>query len=115
MKMAVIWVAAPYSLVALLVKAASISETSVNHKTTRRYNPEDSHIHNHRCKNLKANLKTKFIKCTVHVLQSVSSFLQKHMQAALICAQQRKLYSYCLLNYTANSSVYIQSNYKVIN
>jgi hypothetical protein len=63
MKIAVFWVVAPYSLVevyqrfrgtcclhhqaliALMMEAASTSETSVNfYKTTWHYNPEDSHL-----------------------------------------------------------------------
>jgi hypothetical protein len=50
-KMAVFWVVAPFSLVevyqliALMMEAARTSETSVNfYQTTRRYNPEDSHL-----------------------------------------------------------------------
>jgi hypothetical protein len=50
--MAVFWVVALCSLVeviALMMKAASTSETSVNsYQTTRRYSPEDSHLHTHR-------------------------------------------------------------------
>jgi hypothetical protein len=54
MKMSVFWVVAPCSLVevywdseaiALMMKAASTSKTSVNfYKTTRRNKPEDSHL-----------------------------------------------------------------------
>jgi hypothetical protein len=51
MKMVAFWVVAPCSLVevyrlfVLLMEAASISETSVNfYQTTRRNNPEDSHL-----------------------------------------------------------------------
>jgi hypothetical protein len=48
MKMAVFWVLAPCSLVediALMMEAARTSETLVNfYQTTRRYNPEDSHL-----------------------------------------------------------------------
>jgi hypothetical protein len=37
-----------------MMEAASTSETSVNfYQTTRRYNPEDSHLHNRRRENLK--------------------------------------------------------------
>jgi hypothetical protein len=40
--MAVFWVVA----IALMMEAASTSETLVNfYQTTRRYNPEDSHFH----------------------------------------------------------------------
>jgi hypothetical protein len=60
-KMALFWVVAPYSLVevinvsevlaasiirAMMMEAARSSETLGNsHQTTRRYNPEDSHLH----------------------------------------------------------------------
>jgi hypothetical protein len=46
MKIIVFWVVALCSLViALMMEVASTSETSViSTKTTRRYNPEDSHI-----------------------------------------------------------------------
>jgi hypothetical protein len=49
MKMAVFWVVAPCSLVnfiALMMEAARTCETMVNfYQTTRRYDPEDSHLH----------------------------------------------------------------------
>jgi hypothetical protein len=46
MKMNVFWDVAPCSLIALMMKAASTSETSVNfHQITRRNISEDSHLH----------------------------------------------------------------------
>jgi hypothetical protein len=60
--MAVFWVVAPRNLargllIALMMEAASISETSVNfYQTTRRNNPEDSHLHTRRRKNQKSHL-----------------------------------------------------------
>jgi hypothetical protein len=69
MKIAVFWIAAPYSLVevysevlaasiiiiALMTETAGTSETLVNfYQTTRRYNPEDSHLHTYRRQNLKS-------------------------------------------------------------
>jgi hypothetical protein len=46
MKMAVFWIVTPCSLVALMMEAASTYETLVNfYQTTRRYNPEDNHLH----------------------------------------------------------------------
>jgi hypothetical protein len=56
-KMAVFWVVAPCSLVevALMMEAARTSETLVNFcQTTRRYNPEYSHLRTHRRENLKS-------------------------------------------------------------
>jgi hypothetical protein len=63
-KTAVFWVVAPCSLVeiyqrfrgrALMMEAARTSETLVNfYQTTRRYNPEDSHLRTHRRENLKS-------------------------------------------------------------
>jgi hypothetical protein len=42
------------------MEAARTSETLVNfYQTTRRYNPEDSHLHTHRRENLKSYLKFK--------------------------------------------------------
>jgi hypothetical protein len=41
-------------VIALMMEAASTSETSVNFcQTTRRNNPEDSHLHTRRRENLK--------------------------------------------------------------
>jgi hypothetical protein len=49
----IIW----YSSIALMMEAASTSETLVNfYQTTRRYNPEDSHLHTRRLENLKSYL-----------------------------------------------------------
>jgi hypothetical protein len=40
----------------LMMEAASTSETSVNfYQTTRRNNPEDSHLHTRRRENLKSH------------------------------------------------------------
>jgi hypothetical protein len=58
MKMAVFWVVAPCSLgVALMMEAARTSERLVNfYQTTRRYNPDASHLRTHRRENLKSYL-----------------------------------------------------------
>jgi hypothetical protein len=41
-------------MMALMMEAASTSETSVKfYQTTRRYSPEDSHLHTRRRENLK--------------------------------------------------------------
>jgi hypothetical protein len=60
--MAVFWVVAPCILVeALMMEAARTSETLVNfYQTTRRYNPEDSHLRTHRRENLKSYFIIKF-------------------------------------------------------
>jgi hypothetical protein len=43
------------SVIALMLEAARTSETLVNfYQTTRRYNPEDSHLRTHRRENLKS-------------------------------------------------------------
>jgi hypothetical protein len=43
-------------LIALMMEAVSASETSVNfYQTTRRNNPEDSHLHTRRRENLKSH------------------------------------------------------------
>jgi hypothetical protein len=42
-------------LIALMMEAGRTSETLVNfYQTTRRYNPEDIHVHTHRRENLKS-------------------------------------------------------------
>jgi hypothetical protein len=44
-------------LIALMMEAASTSETSVNfYQTIRRNNPEDGHLHSRRRENLKFHL-----------------------------------------------------------
>jgi hypothetical protein len=46
----VFWVVAPCRAIALMMEAASTSETSVNvYQTTRRNNPEDSHLYHFHC------------------------------------------------------------------
>jgi hypothetical protein len=45
------------ALIALMMEAARSSETLVNfYQTTRRYNPEDSHLRTNRRENLKSYL-----------------------------------------------------------
>jgi hypothetical protein len=52
-KMAIFWVVA----IALMMEAARTYETLVNsYQTTRRYNPDDSHLHTHHRENLKSYL-----------------------------------------------------------
>jgi hypothetical protein len=53
MKVAVFWVVAPCRVIALMMEAASTSETSVNfYQTAQSNNPEDSHLHTHHHENL---------------------------------------------------------------
>jgi hypothetical protein len=55
LKRAVFWVVAPCSLITLMMEAARTSETLVNfYQTTRRYNPEDSHLRTQPRENLKS-------------------------------------------------------------
>jgi hypothetical protein len=50
------------------MEAASTSETLVNfYQTTRRYNPEDSHLHTRRHKNLKSHLMKNLILDDCHI------------------------------------------------
>jgi hypothetical protein len=47
--------------IALLMEAARTSETSVNfYHTTRRNNPEDSHLHTRRRENLKSHQHSSY-------------------------------------------------------
>jgi hypothetical protein len=46
-----------------MMEAARTSETLVNfYQTTRRYNPEDSHLRTHRRENLKSYIINKILK-----------------------------------------------------
>jgi hypothetical protein len=66
--MAVFWVVAPCSLVevyqvSLMMEAARTSETLADFcQTTRRYNPEDSHLRTHHRENLKS-YEVKVVPC----------------------------------------------------
>jgi hypothetical protein len=49
---------------AMMMETASTSEKSVNYyQTTRRYNPEDSHLHTHRSEYLKSCLPMVAFYC----------------------------------------------------
>jgi hypothetical protein len=68
LKKDIFWVVALCSLAmitTLMMEAASTSETSVNfYQTTWRFNPEDSHLHNHHHDKLKSYI-TKLYFCIV--------------------------------------------------
>jgi hypothetical protein len=50
-------------LIALMMEAARTSETLVSfYQTTRRYNPEDSHLRTHRRENLKSYKEKTFVR-----------------------------------------------------
>jgi hypothetical protein len=54
------------SIIVLMIEAARTSETYVKFfKTTRRNNPEDGHLHNRRCENLKSHV-TNFVTTYFH-------------------------------------------------
>jgi hypothetical protein len=60
LKMAVFWVA-------LMMEAVQISQTSVNsHQSTRRYNPEDGHLHGHYRENLRSYLNMDLLHTSNH-------------------------------------------------
>jgi hypothetical protein len=67
--------------IALIMEVADTSETSVNfYRTTRRDNPEDSHLHTRRRENLKSHLESIFIlehgfalKSTVAIREAFSN------------------------------------------
>jgi hypothetical protein len=51
-----------------MMEAARTSETLVNfYQTTRRYNPEDSHLHTNRRENLKSYLINKPLLMSAHL------------------------------------------------
>jgi hypothetical protein len=52
----------PGANIALMMEAARTSETLINvYQTTRRYNPEDSHLRTHRRENLKSYYIDEFL------------------------------------------------------
>jgi hypothetical protein len=52
------------SIIALMMEAARTSETLVKfYQTTRRYNPERSHLHSRRRENLKSYLRVYHSSC----------------------------------------------------
>jgi hypothetical protein len=54
-------------LIALMIEAVSTSETSVNfYQTTRRDNPEDSHLHACSSENLKSHYLTFVLKLEIN-------------------------------------------------
>jgi hypothetical protein len=60
---------AVFCAIALMMEAASTSETSVNfYQTTRRNNPEDSHLYTRRRENLKSHMHYGVHKSTPTVL-----------------------------------------------
>jgi hypothetical protein len=81
-KMAVFWVVTPCSLVevsiiraALIMEAAKTSETVNVCHTTRRNNPEDSHLHTRCRENLKSYKKIQlcpFVKLRAQFSQTLS-------------------------------------------
>jgi hypothetical protein len=104
MKTAVLWIVVMCSLVvALMMEVARTSETLINfYQTTRRYNPEDSHLHTHRRENLKSyvisqrfNLKLiLYYVDVIEVLKLLSQIRASVVPVAsfvLLCLQLQRL------------------------
>jgi hypothetical protein len=73
-----------FLIIALMMEAVSFSETSVNfYATTRRYNPEDSHLRSHRRENLKSYLIYGFSQ----LLHTNSNQMPKNIGLPTICFQ----------------------------
>jgi hypothetical protein len=67
-------------LIALMMEAAGTSETLVNfYRTTRRYNPEDSHLRTHR----RENLKSYYIQVINGSLKIIFIILYEHQTIRL--------------------------------
>jgi hypothetical protein len=75
-------------LVEVYQRKASTSETLVNfYQTTRRYNPEDSHLHTHRRESLKSYMKhydhrMKYMT-TTYIFGSMMTYIFEIQQDAL--------------------------------
>jgi hypothetical protein len=77
--MAVFWA------IALMMEAARTSETLVNFdQTTRRYNPEDSHLRTHRRENLKSYLERYVLKNSQEI-RALSILSEKLIESAFNC------------------------------
>jgi hypothetical protein len=75
----------PSSLIALMMEAARTSETLVNfHQTTRRYNPEDSHLRTHRRENLRS-----------YMVHTVPFTLLKYLITILVSSNGTRAVSGC--------------------
>jgi hypothetical protein len=73
-KITVFWVVA---IIALMTEAARTSETLVNfYQTTRRYNPEDSHLRIHRRENLKSYLIDEIVQTGKPKTQTYKSVIK---------------------------------------
>jgi hypothetical protein len=65
-----------FSIIALMMEAASTSKLQVNfYQTIRRNNPKHSHLHNRRRENLKSHMNQMFSALTTQKLHSHSAHL----------------------------------------
>jgi hypothetical protein len=75
-----------------MVEAASTSETSVSfYRATRRYNPEDGHLHTRLSKNLKYHSEVNAcnFNTSVSVVYGVIYILQYHIQPEVFVDVER--------------------------
>jgi hypothetical protein len=75
-------IAASIIRIALMMEAASTSETSVNYQTTRHNIPEDSHLHTCRHENLKSRVNN-FSHLWTTFLGSLVASIQREDQREL--------------------------------
>jgi hypothetical protein len=80
------------TLIALMMEAARTSETLVNfYQTTRRYNPEDSHLRTHRRKNLKS-----YLGITLSCFSTPRKHLPQQLLSTFTCSQRSAISPYSM-------------------
>jgi hypothetical protein len=73
------------TFIALMLEAASTSETSVNfYQTTRRYNPEDSNLHTRRREHLKYYFVYKFFKYVDETVSNALLEIQREVRETVL-------------------------------
>jgi hypothetical protein len=86
MEMAAFWLISPPSLIFLMMEAAS----AFCH-TTRRYNPEDSHLHTRRRENLISHSLVSCYSCVEHILESSFPICPRRLWSSTLCCSGRKI------------------------
>jgi hypothetical protein len=78
-----------------MMEAARTSETMVNfYQTTWHYNPEDSHLHTHRCENLTSNPTTNFSSMKHPFVTQEAPYLLTFKMSPFLLLLQQQTFTY---------------------